>query len=102
MASIFSSKSLARFRRHHLQRVIHTIEVIEQPRHRRDLDDLPFVVMPAKAREQRVVDAEGVDRQLLRVGQRRFLLLVERTALEIENLLELRVGRSMPRSLRGV
>jgi len=56
----------------------------------------------AEAREQRVVDAEGVDRQLLRVGQRCFLLLVERTALEIEDLLELRVGRPMPRSLRGV
>jgi len=102
MASIFSSKSLARFRRHHLQRVIHTIEVVEQPRHCRNLDDLSFVVVPAKAREQRVVDAEGIDRQLLRVGQRRFLFLIERTALEIEDLLELLIGCPMPRSLRGV
>jgi hypothetical protein len=99
---ILASKTFTRFRRHHLQRVIHTIEVIEQSGHRRDLDDLAFVVLPAKPREERVVDAIGVDGQLLRVCERRLFLLIERSALEIENRLELSVRRAVPRSLRGV
>jgi hypothetical protein len=58
--------------------------------------------MLAKPREHRVVDAVRIDRQLLRVRQRRLLLPVERSVLEIEDVLELRVRRPEPRSLRGV
>ena len=58
--------------------------------------------MLAEPREYRVVDAVRIDGQLLRVRQRRLLLLVERPPLEIEDLLELRVRRPEPRSLRGV
>jgi hypothetical protein len=58
--------------------------------------------MLAQPREHRVVDPMRVDGQLLRVRQRRLLLLIERAALEIENLLELGVRRAEPRSLRGM
>ncbi|HJW93528.1 MAG TPA: hypothetical protein VJ901_07915 [Thermoanaerobaculia bacterium] len=58
--------------------------------------------MLAKPREHRIVDAIRIDGQLLRVRQRRLLLVIERSALEIENLLELRIRRPEPRSLRGV
>ena len=102
MALIFASKPFARFRRLHLQRVVHPVEVIEQPRHCGDLDDLSFVVMLAQPGEQRVIDSMRVDRELLRVRERRLFFVVEWPALEVEDLLELRVRRSMPRSLRGV
>jgi hypothetical protein len=58
--------------------------------------------MLAEPREHRVVDAVRADGQLLRKRQRRLLLLVERSVLEVEDVLELRVRGPEPRSLRGV
>jgi hypothetical protein len=56
----------------------------------------------AKPREQGVVDAVGVERQLLRIRERRLLRVGERAALEVEERLEVLLRRAMPRSLRGV
>jgi hypothetical protein len=58
--------------------------------------------MLAEPREHRVIDPMRVDGQLLRIRQCRLFLLIERAALEIENVLELCIRRAVPRSLRGV
>src|SRR5690242_581734 len=63
-----SSQSLTRLGRLHAERIIHAIEVVEHPRHRRDLDDLSLVVILTQPREHRVIDRMRVERQLLRVG----------------------------------
>jgi hypothetical protein len=41
------SESLARLRRLHLQGVVHAVEVVEQARHRGNLDDFAFVILRA-------------------------------------------------------
>jgi len=43
-----------------------------------------------------------VDGELLRVSQRCLLRIGERSALEVQKLLQLFLARSVPRSLRGV
>ena len=43
-----------------------------------------------------------VERELLRIRQCRLLRIGKRTRFEIEKLLQFRLRRSVPRSLRGV
>lgn len=43
-----------------------------------------------------------IERQLLCVRESGFLRVTERAVLEVEQRIDLLVGRSMPRSLRGV
>jgi hypothetical protein len=85
-----------------VQCVVHPIEVVEQTGHRRDLDDFPFIVMRAQPREQTLADQMRIECQLLRVRQRCFLSFAERTILKIEKALQLFLGRTVPRSLRGM
>src|SRR3954454_9999171 len=56
-----ASQPLARFRRLHLQRVVHAIEVIEQSCHRRDLHDLALVVVLPQSGEERIIDTVRID-----------------------------------------
>ncbi len=58
--------------------------------------------MMPKTREQFLVDGVRVDRELLRVRERGPLGIGEAVILEVGQTLQLLVGRSMPRSLRGV
>ena len=85
-----------------MQGVVHTVEIVEETGHGRDFDDLAFIVVPAQAREQFVVDPLRIDRELLRVCECRFLGIAERACLKVEQLRELILARSVPRSLRGV
>jgi hypothetical protein len=56
----------------------------------------------AEAREQLIVHAVRIERQLLRVRQRRFLRFAERTILEVFERGQVLLAGSEPRSLRGV
>ena len=59
--------------------------------------------MRAEPREQSVVDAVSVERELRRVGERGLFGIGERAVLEVEqSVAELLVRRAVPRSLRGV
>jgi hypothetical protein len=85
-----------------VQSVIHAIEIVEQAGHRGNLDDLSFIVVLAQTREHRIVDFVRIERELLRIRQRRLFFLIERPVLEIEQRFDLRFLRSVPRSLRSV
>lgn len=85
-----------------MQRVVDAVEVVEEAGHRRDFDNLPFIVVLLHPLEQGIVDCMGVDGQLLRPGQRRLLRFAERTLFEVQQRRQLALPRSVPRSLRGV
>jgi hypothetical protein len=85
-----------------VQSIVDAVEIVEQSRHGRDLDDLTLVVVVPEPREERVVDAMRIECELPGVRERGLLLLLERTALEFEQALELLFGRTVPRSLRGM
>jgi hypothetical protein len=50
-----------------VQCVVHAVEVVEDTGHRRDLDDLSFIVVLPEALEQVIADVFGRDRQRPRV-----------------------------------
>jgi hypothetical protein len=58
--------------------------------------------MLTQAREQCFVHTVGIDRELLCVCESRLFCVAERAALEVEKARELRLRRTVPRSLRGV
>ena len=85
-----------------MERVVDTVEIVEQAGHRRNLDDLSVVEVSAEPLEERLVDSMRIERQLPRISEGGLLLLVERTILEVEKSGDLFLTRAVPRSLRGM
>lgn len=74
---VLSSQPFPGTCRLHLQSIVDPVEIVEQPGHRGDLDDLSLVVVRAQALEKIVVDGVRIEGELPGPGQRRLFRFTE-------------------------